>query len=370
MKFFSSLLLALVAFPAASNSQVRATVVLTVATPLAIGERRVDENAAYIVSRPGRILRWEYNTKKVSTVLNISSLTTNGSERGLLGLAFRGDFAYINYTNTNGHTVIAEYAVNKSGIFRASSRRELITIQQPYANHNGGHIVTGPDNMLYIGMGDGGSGGDPERNALNTSSLLGKMLRIDPTRTSSKPYTIPADNPFVGVKGARPEIWSIGLRNPWRFSFDDDKNLWVADVGQNKWEEINLAQAKNALSGGRGSNFGWSAYEGKHRFNTDQTAPASVMPIYEYAHGPEGCSVSGGVRVSKTHPIVALRDKYLFSDFCSGVLKGLQLQGTKLIRSSDLVKKLGSVVAVQQTSRGIYVLTFDGKIYSITAGNP
>ena len=154
MKFFSSLLLALVAFPAASNSQVRATVVLTVATPLAIVERRVDENAAYIVSRPGRVLRWEYNTKKVSTVLNISSLTTTGSERGLLGLAFRGDFAYINYTNTNGHTVIAEYAVNKSGIFRASSRRELITIQQPYANHNGGDIVTGPDNMLYIGMGD------------------------------------------------------------------------------------------------------------------------------------------------------------------------------------------------------------------------
>lgn len=180
----------------------------------------------------------------MSTVLNISSLTTTGNERGLLGLAFRGDFAYINYTNTNGHTVIAEYAVDKSGIFRTSSRRELMTILQPYANHNGGDIVTGPDNMLYIGMGDGGSGGDPERNALNTSSLLGKMLRIDPTRTSSKPYTIPTDNPFVGVKGARPEIWSIGLRNPWRFSFDDDKNLWVADVGQNRWEEINLAQAK------------------------------------------------------------------------------------------------------------------------------
>ncbi|MSO60123.1 MAG: sugar dehydrogenase [Ilumatobacteraceae bacterium] len=370
MKFLSSLFVALLALPSANNSQVRATVVLTVDTPVAIVERRVDENAAYIVSRPGLVLRWDYNTKKVSTVLNISALTTTGNERGLLGLAFRGDFAYINYTNTDGHTVIAEYAVEKNGIFRTSSRRELMTILQPYANHNGGDIVTGPDNMLYIGMGDGGSGGDPERNALNTASLLGKMLRINPTRTSSKPYTIPTDNPFVGVKGARGEIWSVGLRNPWRFSFDDDQNMWIADVGQNKWEEINLAKANKLFPGGHGVNFGWSAYEGKHRFNADQTASSSLAPIYEYAHGSAGCSVSGGVRVSKTNPVVALRDKYLFSDFCSGVLKGLQLQETKLISTSDLIKKLGRVIAVQQTSRGIYVLAFDGKIYSITVGNP
>ncbi len=370
MKFLSPFFAVLLVLPAASSPQTKARLVLTVDTPVAMIERSPQENAVYIVSRPGRIFRWTYKTTKLTLVLNVSSLTTTGSERGLLGLAFRGNFAYINYTNTNGNTVIAEYAVAKNGVFSPSSRRELMTIAQPYANHNGGAIVTGPDNMLYIGTGDGGSGGDPKRYALNVESLLGKMLRIDPTRTTSKPYTIPSDNPFVGVKNARAEIWSVGLRNPWRFSFDDEKNLWVADVGQNKWEEINLALAKNGIPGGRDVNFGWSAYEGRQRYNADQTAPTSLKPIYEYAHGSAGCSVTGGIKVSNTNPVVGLRGKYLFSDFCSGALMGLQLQGNKLAGTSELVKKLGSVIAVQQTSRGIYVLTFEGKIYSITAASP
>ena len=305
-------------------------------------------------------------------------MTSAKGERGLLGLAFSKGFAYVNYTNKAGDTVIAEYALTKTGEFDAKSRRELLVIKQPYSNHNGGAIITGPDNMLYIGTGDGGSGGDPDRTAQNLKSMLGKILRIDPTATSQKPYQIPKDNPYIGVSGALPEIWSIGLRNPWRISFDDLNNLWIADVGQDKWEEINVATATSNTGGvsagsgtistaGRKSNFGWSAFEGSYKFNADQSAPMALKPIYEYKHGDDGCSVSGGVRVSANNPLTALRGWYLFSDYCSGAVTGLKLNGTALLGREKLIEKLGNVVAVQQTSNGIYVLSMNRNIYAITA---
>jgi len=352
----------------------QAKIVVEVDQPVALVERQLSDNGAYIVSQQGRIFFWKYNSPVLIKVLDITSLTSAKGERGLLGLTFRKGFAYLNYTNKAGDTVIAEYALTKTGEFDAKSRRELLVIKQPYSNHNGGAIITGQDNMLYIGTGDGGSSGDPDRTAQNLKSMLGKILRIDPTATSQKRYQIPKDNPYVGVSGALPEIWSIGLRNPWRISFDELNNLWIADVGQNKWEEINVATANSSTgsasgaisTGGRKTNFGWSAFEGSYKFNADQSAPMALKPIYEYKHGDDGCSVSGGVRVRANSPLIALRGWYLFSDYCSGAVTGLKLNGTTLLGREKLVEKLGNVVAIQQTSNGIYALSMDRNIYSIT----
>jgi len=356
-------------------TKIQAKIVVEVDQPVALVERQLSDNGAYIVSQQGRIFFWKYNSQVLTKVLDITSLTSAKGERGLLGLTFRKGLAYLNYTNKAGDTVIAEYALTKTGEFDAKSRRQLLVIKQPYSNHNGGAIITGPDNMLYIGTGDGGSSGDPDRTAQNLKSMLGKILRIDPTATSQKPYQVPKDNPYVGVSGALPEIWSIGLRNPWRITFDELSNLWIADVGQNKWEEINVATASSSTgsasgaisTGGRKTNFGWSAFEGSYKFNADQSAPMALKPIYEYKHGDDGCSVSGGVRVSANNPVTSLRGWYLFSDYCSGAITGLKLNGTTLLGREKLVEKLGDVVAIQQTSNGIYALSMNRNIYSITA---
>lgn len=358
---------------ATANAQVvRKRTALQVKDPVSVVERKSSDAFIFVVQRQGQVLRWIKGGKKTSRVLDISSLTSTDSERGLLGLTFIGDKAYINHTNKDGDTVVAEYTVRTDGRFVASSRRVVITIDQPYSNHNGGDVVTGPDNMLYIGMGDGGSGDDPERRALNTKELLGKMLRIDPRSSGTTPYSIPKDNPLATNKNARPEIWSLGLRNPWRYSFDDDGNLWVADVGQNKWEEVSVAPAKRdaagtVIAGGRGVNFGWPAYEGPERYKSDQQARNALRPIHSYKHGDAGCSISGGVRVSRNHPQVALRGWYVFSDYCSGELTGLQLNGVKLLDTHTLVGGLGNAVSVDQTSNGIFVSSLDDKIYEILA---
>lgn len=356
----------------ANTPVVRKRTALQVKDPVSVVERKSSDAFIFVVQRQGQVLRWTKGGKKTSRVLDISSLTSTDSERGLLGLTFIGDKAYINHTNKDGDTVVAEYTVRPDGRFVASSRRVVITIDQPYSNHNGGDVVTGPDNMLYIGMGDGGSGDDPERRALNTKELLGKMLRIDPRSSGTTPYSIPKDNPLATNKNARSEIWSLGLRNPWRFSFDDDGNLWVADVGQSKWEEVSVAPARRdaagtVIAGGRGVNFGWPAYEGPERYKSDQQARNALRPIHSYEHGDAGCSVSGGVRVSRNHPQVALQGWYVFSDYCSGELTGLQLNGVKLLDTHTLVGGLGNAVSVDQTSNGIFVSSLDDKIYEILA---
>ena len=293
-------------------------------------------------------------------VLDISGSVTSGVEQGLLGLAFHPSepLAYVNYTDANGDTVIAEYSVTDDGTFDASTARELLTIDQPHANHNGGNLEFGPDGYLYIGMGDGGSGGDPDRRSLNLSELLGKMLRIDPTPIGDQPYSVPADNPFVGVDGARPEIWSAGLRNPWRFTFDSATgDLWIGDVGQGGWEEINLTRAVDG--GGRGMNFGWSAFEGTHRFNDDQSEDGVTMPIFEFQHGPAGCSVSGG-DVYHGSEVPALAGWYVFSDYCSGIVTALQQTDGALTGQVQL----GTISAVSAICSGP-----DGQLYVLSLGD-
>ena len=330
-------------------------------------EWRTGDSALYVVLQGGTIV--PLSDGAVGTpVLNISDIIVSGGEQGLLGLAFHPTkpLAYVNYTNKDGDTVIAEYSVASDGAFDRASARRLLTIHQPYPNHNGGNIQFGPDGYLYIGMGDGGSAADPERRALNVSQLLGKILRIDPTPNGDQPYTIPADNPFVGVTGARAEIWSVGVRNPWRFTFDSATgDLWIGDVGQDKWEEVDLARAVDG--GGRGLNFGWSAYEGTHRFNDDQSQDGVTMPIFEYQHGDAGCSVSGG-DVYHGREVPSLAGWYVFGDYCSGMVSALQ-QTDGSLTGQLVLGKVSGVSAIRSGPDGqLYVLSIgDSAVYRIAA---
>ena len=299
-------------------------------------------------------------------VFKIGDDFSTGGEQGLLGLAFHPSLplAYVNYTDGDGDTVIAEYPVADDGMFDTEAAREVLTVDQPYGNHNGGDLVFGPDGYLYIGMGDGGSADDPQRRALDVGELLGKILRIDPLPADGAAYTVPSDNPFVGVSGARPEIWSVGVRNPWRFNFDSASgDLWIGDVGQGQWEEIDLARAVDG--GGRGINFGWSAWEGTHRFNDDQPDAGATMPIFEYEHGEAGCSVSGG-DVYRGTALPSLVGWYLFSDYCSGIITALQATDGELTRHLEL----GTLAAVSAINAGpdgeLYVLSLgDGVVYRV-----
>ncbi len=254
-------------------------------TPVDLVWRPGDDAAMYVVQKTGTILRVDGSDS--TTVLDISADVSDGAEQGLLGLAFdpTGQRAYIDHTDRDGNTMIDEHTVGADGTFAPEPRR-LLAIDQPYPNHNGGQVVFGPDGMLYIGMGDGGAGGDPERRASNPAELLGKILRIDPTPSATLPYTVPPDNPFVADAGTRPEIWATGLRNPWRFSFDAvTGDLWIGDVGQDAVEEIDAAPATAGRDAGKGLFFGWSALEGDQPYNDDVPAAGATPPFSTYRHG-------------------------------------------------------------------------------------
>ncbi len=234
---------------------------------------RTGDDSLYVTEQSGRVRAIRDGRLAARPVLDLTADTTAAGEQGLLGLAFAPDGAhlYVDYTDRSGDTHIDEFAMNGL-VADPASRRNLLVVDQPQPNHNGGQLAFGPDGYLYIGLGDGGAADDegpghaPGGNGQSLETLLGKILRIDPTPTASAPYTVPADNPFVGTSGAKPEIWAYGLRNPWRFSFDADTgDLWIGDVGQNEWEEVDHAPATNGRDAGRGDNFGWNRLEGTHR---------------------------------------------------------------------------------------------------------
>jgi glucose/arabinose dehydrogenase len=293
-----------------------------------------DTDRLFVVEQDGRILILTGGQRNSSPFLDISEQLSTGGERGLLGLAFHPRYSsngrfFLNYTRAqDGATVIAEYRVSSDPDKADPHERILLTIPQPYRNHNGGMVAFGPDALLYIGMGDGGSGGDPENRAQNREELLGKFLRIDVD--GSPPYRIPPDNPFVGQEG-KPEIFALGLRNPWRFSFDRKTGeLWAADVGQHTWEEINVIE--------KGKNYGWRLLEGTHCFNptTDcKRLPDLVDPLTEYHQEQGRCSVTGGYVYRGTR-IPILQGTYLFGDFCSGEIWGFRNGQTHLLLDTDL----------------------------------
>ncbi len=294
-------------------------------SPLEVVSAEDGTGRLFVVEQGGRVRVVQDGQLLPTPYLDISDRVQAGGERGLLGVAFPPGFGaaqprlFVHYSDLDGNTTVSSFVAASAGAptIDPSTERVILTQAQPYSNHNGGWIGFDPDGMLLIALGDGGSGGDPQNHASSLDSLLGKMLRIDVLgATGSTPYLIPADNPFAGQAGARPEILHDGLRNPFRDSIDPATgNLWIGDVGQNAWEEIDVAPA-----GARGLDFGWHRWEGRHCYDPPSGCdPAGVtMPISEYGHGL-GCAVIGGV-VYRGSDIPALRGAYLFSDNCSGTL--------------------------------------------------
>ena len=290
---------------------------LASALPYIVDIQHAGDGRLFFVSQAGTIRVWNGTTVRSTPFLDLSKIVRFSGEQGLLGLAFHPNYAsngyfYVNYSDTSGDTVIARYRVSADpNVADPASAQVVLTFDQPFSNHNGGQLRFGPDGYLYIASGDGGSGGDPQNNAQRLDNLLGKILRIDVNAGTS--YAVPSSNPFVNTAGARGEIWSYGLRNPWRFSFDRTTgDMFVGDVGQSSWEEIDYEPAG---SGGR--NYGWRLMEGTHCFN-----PASncndgslTLPILEYSHS-FGCSVTGGFRYRGGGS--AFYGAYFYADYCSG----------------------------------------------------
>lgn len=321
------------------------------------------DGTVWIAERPGRV-RVLDGTQLGEPVLDITDETTIDGERGLLGIAFDPEFEhfYIAFTDKEGTSTVDEFAV-ENGALRPDTRRTVLTQEQPYANHNGGNLAFGPDGMLYIGLGDGGSGGDPHGNGQKLDTLLGKLLRIDPRGgQDGEPYAVPEDNPFVDEPGARGEIWAYGLRNPWRFSFDADTgDLLIGDVGQSTREEVDLAPA----SSGGGENYGWSEMEGTLPFDGGTEPANHVPPVFEYDRSPTRCSVTGGY-VYRGEAVPELAGKYLFSDYCEGDIRALDIEDGEVTGETNLGVNGGEVVSFAQDSdHELYVLALDGSVYRL-----
>lgn len=332
-----------------------------------------DTSRIFIVEKTGtiRILRGGQILSR--PFLDIESLVSGGSEQGLLGLAFHPQYGtnrqfYVHYTDLAGDTRVFEYLASSSDPDTASaSSRQILFVDQPFSNHNGGQIAFGPnDGFLYIALGDGGDGGDPQGNGQNRNTLLGKILRIDVN--SGSPYAIPADNPFVGQAGSRPEIWSYGLRNPWRFSFDAaNGDMHIGDVGQEEWEELDH---EPAAQGGR--NYGWKQMEGMHCYppNSSCNTTGLTLPVAEYSH-PTGCSVTGGyVYRGNLHP--ELQGAYFYGDYCSGLIRSFRIENGAAIDEKDWTGSLRTAAGGAMTGLSsfgvdafgeLYLLRLDGEIY-------
>ena len=330
------------------------------------------ENASddrmFVVEQKG-VIKVRQTNGDVSVFLDIQVFVNdNGNERGLLGLAFHPEYSdngyfYVNYTRSGGTTKIARYSVSADpNVADITSEESILEVFQPYSNHNGGDIQFGPDGYLYIGMGDGGSGEDPDNNGQNTQTMLGKMLRID--IDSAFPYAVPNDNPFVNDNDVLDEIWAIGMRNPWRYSFDVlTGDLWIADVGQYDWEEIDFQSASSP----GGENYGWRCYEGDHPFNTIGCGMAGdyVDPIAEYDHSGGKCSVTGGfVYRGSIEP--TLEGRYLYCDYCSGEFwTTYDDNGTWVTESVSEPQGLGWSTFGVDVNNEVYVVHQDGNIYRI-----
>jgi glucose/arabinose dehydrogenase len=324
----------------------------------------------FVVEKGGRVVIVEDGSLLATPFLDLRGQVSTGNEQGLLSLAFHPDYAangrfFVNLTDPAGDTRVVEFRVSAGDPDRAdpASARVVLAIDQPFSNHNGGLVLFGPDGMLYVGMGDGGSGGDPRGNGQDLGTLLGKLLRLDVD--GGHPYAVPADNPFVDRPGARPEVWAYGLRNPWRFSFDRETgDLYIADVGQNQFEEVNAVRGA-----GRGLNYGWNVMEGGHCFEPSDGCDRSglTLPVTEFDHG-DGCSVTGGF-VYRGSAISDLRGTYLFSDYCSGFVRGFRFangQAGSGRRFPELEPSDNAVTSFGQDADGeLYLLTAGGSVHRI-----
>jgi glucose/arabinose dehydrogenase len=336
--------------------------VATLEQPLALAVRTGD-SALYVAEKTGRVMAIRDGRVDPTPVLDLSSEVSGGGEQGLLGLAFSPDgrSLYASFTDLTGDTRIKAYPMT-GGTADHTSARDVLHVDQPYSNHNGGEVIFGPDGYLYVGLGDGGSEGDPEDRGQALGTLLGKILRIDPRPDGS--YSVPGDNPFAARDGARGEIWAYGLRNPWRFSFDRmTGDLWIGDVGQNAWEEVDF---RPAGSWG-GENYGWSLREGTHDYKGERP-PDNVDPIYEYSHDTGGCVVTGGY-VYRGQAIPNLQGAYVFADYCLGRITALVQRDGRVAARRTFDLQVPEVASFGEDQNGeIYAMSLEGGVYRLVAG--
>ena len=357
-----------------ANSIAFETVVSGLVRPLFVTHAGDGSGRLFLVEQGGKIWVIENDVKLDTPFLDVSALIsadatspTGYTEQGLLGLAFHPNYAenglfFINYTDRSGDTVVARYQVSSDpNAADPASAATIFTADQPYSNHNGGHLAFGPDGYLYIGLGDGGSQGDPEDNAQNLSRILGKILRID-VDAENGTYSVPEDNPFVGVSGALPEVWAYGLRNPWRFSFDrETDDLWIGDVGGSAWEEINFQPANWP----GGANYGWNRVEGMHPTGSGNPPADLIMPVAEYSH-QYGISITGGY-VYRGAAIPALQGVYLFGDFGSGLIWSIVPDGSGGFDSQLFLTGTGLSISSfgEDESGELYIVNYNGNLLRV-----
>ncbi|MEM7734628.1 MAG: PQQ-dependent sugar dehydrogenase [Deinococcota bacterium] len=336
--------------------------------PVAVTHNGIDERM-FVVEQRGRIRIVEAGQLLQTPFLDVSSIISTGGERGLLSLAFHPNYDangrfFVNYTDRAGNTVIAEYRVSDdANVANPDSARALLTFEQPFSNHNGGQLAFGPDGYLYIGTGDGGAADDPLNAGQDLTTLLGKLLRIDVDTDDGAAYRVPADNPFVNTKDVRPEIWAYGLRNPWRFSFDTATgDLFMADVGQNAFEEVNFQPASST----GGENYGWRISEGAHCFNPSEGCDTNgqTLPILEYSHrSGAGRSITGGYRY-RGREVASLDGAYVFGDFVSGNMWAARFDGSAWASTYLMDSSLAIATFGQDAAGELYVADYNaGRLY-------
>jgi len=320
----------------------------------------------FVVEQPGRIRIIDNGRLVEKPFLDITGKVGYGGERGLLSVAFHplyssNGFLFVNYTDKNGNTRIERYTVSSDrNLVDPAAAKLILAIDQPYSNHNGGLVMFGPDGMLYVGMGDGGSQRDPHNNGQNPNELLGKLLRINVDR--GDPYSVPSGNPFARG-GGKGEIWAVGLRNPWRFSFDKPTGLlYIADVGQDKYEEVNIEPANRA-----GANYGWSAMDGPDCFKSSACNKSQFQqPALTYTHDSGTCSIIGGF-VYRGRAIPEVVGQYFYSDYCNSWVRSLSYANNRVTGYRQWIDGgLGSIVSFGEDSQGeLYICSSNGRIYRI-----
>lgn len=340
--------------------------------PLLVTAAPGDTSRLFVVEKGGIVRVLKHGTLLPTPFIDLTGRVTTGGEQGLLGMAFHpGDNRVVlSFTvagpTGGGRSQISTFTPGGNpDVLDPASEQVVLTLDQPYANHNGGHVAFGPDGYLYAGYGDGGSGGDPQGHGQRRDDLLGSLLRLD--LDHGLPYTVPATNPFVGQAGIRGELWNWGLRNPWRFSFDRETGeLYIADVGQDAWEEVDVQPAASP----GGANYGWNVMEGKHCYSSgscDRTG--LVMPALEYGHG-DGCSITGGY-VYRGRDIPALRGTYFYADFCRGWIRSFVFRNGAATEAAawPALDTHGQITSFGEDARGeLYIVLAGGTVYRIAPG--